>query len=328
MLNNLVDNINLPMNEDLLNLFIDEYLKISYKDVKELVLGGKTISDLLYIRINDYDKNLEKVNLYDEKIFFDELSKDYTESGISSENPPILRDAGWDHFKSWKLLGTDKISSKDQLHRFYIGVRNKDIYKFVKSLYDEFKSVNIPFYFKISRTANNRPDNLVIYTSLEYLENTMLVLDNVSRENSEILCDALNPTFVVGNYTNKIGYANEIKDMSTSYTDLLCIIFTRVLHNAVREYAANNPNSEYKNIYKTKLESQIENYGEPTSEYALDMAKDRILCSILLKNDCNFKKTLLEKFRKSLDDIGLDKDNICFSKAFELELRDLISKTK
>ncbi len=318
----LYDNIKLPMDMNLLDLITKKYMQISYNEVKGLVLGGnKSMSDLLYSKINDEDKMQLSIDENEKNEFFGKIAIDY-ENFHPTANYPVTADQGWYHFKSWQIFGTEKIKSSDQLHRFYCGVTNDKMYEFTNVLYEKFKNQGIPFYFKTMRLNSGRVDNVVIYTSTKLLEKTIDVIDSIQIERPDLINTFREPSILVGKYSDKIGYAEEVPGISMSYTDCICTLFTRTLGQCLHEYAKNNPDSSIKLAYKNKVSAQFSKYGEPETEYSKEMAKQRILYS-LLENDMGFKEFLLRNVRNNLSLAGIDPDNICFSNEVKKEVENL-----
>ena len=181
--NNLYEATKLPANEELLNNLLLKYFSISYKDMSN---GFSELNKLLYNKINLYSTSSEDlINKEDLNKLINEINQDFINAGSpykpSEHNGvrnPLGVMPGWNTFKSWHLLGTDKISSKDISHRFYFGIPKSKLYEFANVLYDKLKNANIPFYFKTDVNDNiQRTDNLVLYTSTPLLEQTMAVIE-------------------------------------------------------------------------------------------------------------------------------------------------------
>jgi hypothetical protein len=322
----LYEKTKIPANEKLLDTLIRYYLSIPFSELNRSdwnvnaykeANGHTVISSKMYNQINAgkrgvYDE--KKINR-EENLLESKVNQDFINAGKpfdpalhGGKTEPLTVQKGWKTFKSWNLLGTSKIHSKDQLHRFYLPVASNDKYDFASELYDEFKRVNIPFYFKVEESMEDRPDKIVIYTSSQLIPKTLSVIDNVAKKRPELMQNFSELSPVVGKVTDKVGYASEYPNIKYSYTQIICDCFSDAVEELINEYISKPISTSIKNIYfqkineMKKLNPNLENYG-----------KKRILMEVLLKNDTNFKYLLLEKFRTYLYKNDIDVNNICFN---------------
>ena len=327
--NNLYEATKLPANEELLNNLLSKYFSISYKEMNN---ESAELKNLLYTKINLYSTNDGNIiNKDDLNKFLNEINKDYINAGSlykpsehNGNRNPLGGMPGWNTFKSWYLLGTDKISSKDISHRFYFGISNSKLYEFANVLYDNLKNANIPFNFKTD--VNNgiqRTDKLVLYTTTPLLEQTMSVIEKVKRDRPDLLSYCSEPSIIVGKYDDKIGYASEDTSQNNSYTELMCESFISSIENSLKTYTHNNPNSQIKLKYQQKIQEYIKN----GKNVELDNIKNRILLNILINNDVTFKQLLLSEFRKELLNKGIDLENVCFNKKVKQEVEKTYGKS-
>ncbi|MBQ3474692.1 MAG: hypothetical protein IJH20_00760 [Bacilli bacterium] len=320
--NNLYEATKLPANEELLNALLSKYFSIAYKDMSN---GFAELNKLLYKKINIYSTNSgDVINKQDLGQLINEINQDFINAGLpynpSEHNGvrnPLAVMPGWNTFKSWHLLGTERISSNDISHRFYFGIPNSKLYEFANVLYDKLKSANIPFYFKTDINNNiQRTDNLVLYTSTSLLEQTMNVIEQVKQERPDLLSQCSEPSVLAGKYDSKIGYASEDTNANTSYTNLMCESFILSIENCLRTYTHTNPSPQIKMVYQQK----IQEYIRSGKSVELDNIKNRILLDILINNDSTFKHSLLAEFRKELSSKGIDIENVCFNKKVKEEV--------
>ena len=310
--------ISIPANQDLINTLLDKYCSISFDDLKRTFEGGNSeLQDLLYKKINSITLSKKGFNQEQKRQFLSKVNQDFIMAGKpfnpathgGRRNP--IDAGGWEEFKSWNLLGTNRIPTNDQLHRFYIGVPCENLHEFSSILYDNFKKANIPFYFKINHWNQERTDNLVIYTSTELLNQTMNIINNININQKDLMDKCSSPSCLMGKYTEKIGYAEEIYPFKKSYTDTICSIFIETLTESLHKYARNNPNSPVKDLYKKLVLDKIKDGF--ISEYAKEKAKERILLDLLNEYEPNFKNQLLNDFRANIQKNGIDIENICFN---------------
>ena len=315
--------VRVPIDEHLLNELISRYLSISLKDMENT---STNILNVFYSKINcvqssnnngynkeDLDKLLEQIN---EDFISAGRPFDSSKYGVGT---PLGIMPGWNVFQSWNLLGTDKISSKDISHRFYFGIPNSKLYEFSKVLYDSFKKVKIPFYFKTeSNPYVERTDKVVLYTSTPLLERTLDVIEKVKAERPDLINQCHEPSILTGKIDDKIGYASEDNTSKTSYTDMICQIFLNSIHDYLTNYVNNQADNQIKFMYKQKLKK----YEEAGIQILSDRTKNRILFALLLQNDDNLKQDLLTIFKNNLIKSGIDINNICFNHRVKKEIED------
>lgn len=337
----LYDKTKMPVDIDLLNSLLEKYKSIPIHDLNfsvqqeenyRIVMGCSRLSNALYKQIN----SLEQTNVQNEKLrideerFFSKVSQDFINSG-KNFNPdlhggstnPLTVQPGWYTFKSWNLLGTEKIHNASQLHRFYIGVASNDKYDFANELYSEFKRTNIPFYFKVERSLENRPDKIVIYTSTDLLGKTMNILETIENRRPDLMKNCISPSIIVGKVTDKIGYASEFPSSGVSYTQIICNSLAKAIESTIDEYIKRSLNQSIKKIYDEKIE-EVQKQGCILETNG----KKKIAVEVLMKYVPDFKIKLLDAFRKNLAQASLDLNNMCFSIEAKKEIEKQYSSLK
>lgn len=148
-----------------------------------------------------------------------------TENGNTAYVNPISNNQlGWYTFQSSQLTNNGGYGKNEISHRFYINANAKVIAQFSEKLIKEFENRQLPFYFKINTTYTQGPkDFLVIYSSSQELENTLLVLNNVASNNSDLINQINLPHEFTNNIDGWIGYAQENKLLQgkESFTGIL-----------------------------------------------------------------------------------------------------------
>lgn len=305
----------IPVDMDLLNRLLEKYESIPINKID--FSSNSKLSDELYEQINlQQSTTLKNPKLkQDEARLISELNYDFINSGKNFKpelhdglTNPLAVQPGWCTFKSWHLLATSRIPNKEQLHRFYIGIVNNNKYDFAYELYNEFKRVNIPFYFKTEIFSEDRPDKIVIYTSTNLLSKTMQVLENIENRRPDLMMSCISPSIIVGKVTDKIGYASEIPNSGVSYTQLICNSLADAIKSIMHEYIQGSIKESVKRIYEQRL-IEMQRQG-----HSLDSNKKiKIASEVLMEFDPNFKIKLLDAFRSNLLHSGIDLNNLCFS---------------
>ena len=330
------DKVKLPINDELLNQLLKKYFSIP--------LQNSNYKEELYNQINKLQKtivNVEKVKK-DERKLISEVNQDFIKAGRpfnpathnGLENPLGVQ-TGWMTFKSWNLLGGERIHNDEQIHRLYISISNNDKMDFANELYNEFKRNNIPFYFKVDVYDENRPDKVVIYTSTQLLEKTLIVLDNIAKRRPDLMQNCSSPSIITGKVTAQIGYASELlnqnkgekeseKNKNKSYTQIVCDAFVDAIKGLTDEYYHHSEITDaIYEMYQKRLEE--------TKQLGInleDNIKKRIACEILIQHDYNFKLKVLNAFKENIKNTGLIPDNMCFSVEAKRRIQNRVRLTK
>lgn len=311
----------LPVDEKLLDNLINKYLQISFSEMNNPSIELK---NSLYYKININKDDVTDFNQNDLNNLLSIINSDFIKAGKPFDpslhnglTNPIGVMPGWLTFKSWNLLGTRKLSDKEILHRFYFGISNDKLYDLATILYEKFKAKGIPFYFK---TENNkyieRQDNLVLYTTTDLLDKTLEIFEEIGKERPDLISNCKNPSILMGNIGNKIGYASENPNAKTSYTDLICEAFLNAIIITLNEYMCVN----YDPKIREQFNQKIQQYNCNGREIKTKKVKYRILFFILLNNVPIFKQKLLNVFKKELISKKIDINNICFNDIAKREI--------
>lgn len=305
----------------------DEILsEVIYKYVtatgKENRLNFGEINETLYKIINFDSCLIGDINVQK----FNELSLETKADAFNNYNRSEIiapRDiqSGWYTFQSWHLTGGEKMNSHNIAHRFYVGVKNESLHDFALELYRSYKDSGAPFYFKIPDNdgVEGRKDNLVIYTTTDLLDRTLLVLSGLANSRSDLVEQCGKPSVLVGNVDNWLGYANEFIDGDKSYTSTMCDCIASGIKGAVEDWIENNPTFL---INDQGVEIEIKNYfgKEAIVEWSeLQGRLQKILC-LLPKIDITFRGNVLGEIKKRLGDYNVDLDNIYFNKPVEEQM--------
>lgn len=315
---------NIPFDE----LNYNENRLISFKFANDI----SRISSEMYSKINAFKNgqvNELKFNS-ESNLFIEKLKIDFNNSGRpfdpalhNGARNPINVQIGWYTIKSWNLLGTEKIHSNEQTHRFYIPISSDYQFEFANELYEALKKANIPFYFKLLKSMDNRPDKVVIYTSTKLLSQTMSVLENVEKRRPDLFqkCTGLSP--IVGKVTDNIGYASEIPGQNKSYTQIVCDSFGQALEEIMSEYMKKNIPLTIKQEYDKRLKEMMQ------KGYKIEFGgKQKIAIETLYSYVPSFKKDVLNKFRFCLSNNDINLNNICFNNKSKKEIETMYGAQK
>ena len=150
--------------------------------------------------INESDKN----NL---------LRKAYEQYKANVKGQPLLIDdwthdeAGAIHIRSNEINGTP-FDNKKVKHRIYINSNIKDKWKIADLFRDKVEERKIPYYFKLFN--EDQQDNMVIYAYTEYLAQYLDIIQELQKENPEMMNRCGEPPILTkSNISKFIGIADE-----------------------------------------------------------------------------------------------------------------------
>ena len=323
-LENLEQIVKLSASDDFIKLIIRNYLTIDPTRFK----SSSELYELIYNQMRVDQKSIGKVNGEDKKKFLSELMQDYSLHGGNQSINPLAEQAGFFTFKSWNLLKTEKIHDKDMRHRLYINVNANGLMSLSNALYEELKNKNIPFYFKIQNNDYNEKgfkDSIVLYTSTEYLDDTIQALLNIERNNPSLIAQCNVPSELVGKINSWIGYASETEVVKHSYTSNVCIAVANAIERSVREWCINNRNVKIGNQTIDEYYHVSDNCMGLYDEMRI---KTQVLVSNIPKVDSNFSKRLCEIAREEFIKVGLNPNNICMTDIARDEIQKYIEGLK
>ncbi len=308
---NLYETTKIVLNDSLLEKMMNLYFSISKQEMNSF----SDVDTLLYRKLNIVSDSLDKENETDKNLYFHQITATLNEEDKKS----IVKSSGWYTFQSWHLLGTEKFHHGDIAHRFYIGMRAHNVYAFLSFLYNKFKEASIPFYFKCNRDLNyvSRRDNIVIYTNNDYLEKTLLLLQQLGVEHHDMVVDCYGPSELMGKINSWLGYATEYRNHQSSYTSDLCKIFVQVLQDQVEFFVKKYAMEEIKTPEGIK---KIAEFYPDLMTFNESNIKTRLLAKMFYQTEPDFKKKLFETLKKQYILKGINAENICFDYQIKSEL--------
>lgn len=310
-LQNLEKIVQKKADDDFIKSIIRKYINIDMNDHQSW-----DVSDLLYASFRTDENSVGKINEKDKRKFADEVKKDFiSRNGVSQKNP-LKEQYGWFTYKSWKLLGTDKINHFS--HRLYINSKASNLMALSNAIYDELKKRKIPFYFKIQGNENNEKgykDSIVLYTSTQLLDDTIKAIFEIEKNNPSLIKNCNIPSEVVGHINSYLGYAFESDNPKYSYTDLICKSFENGIENSVKEWCLYNQNA-------TIGSQNIKDYYLSRMDYYEEFKKKtQKLVYTIPKVDKGFIVMLCNSVRKSMEKLGIDPNNICMDKKTSSDIK-------
>lgn len=281
--------------------------KTFYKFLKDEPNKGKSIYDSIIKLNNIIEQNSINNNIYTPLV----------EKG-NSFSPITANQFGWYSYQSWHLSNDKRYNKGEISHRFYISVDSSIILDLIPLLKEKFEEREMPYYFKVSNASvigNNQKDGIVIYSSTEKLNKTLLILQEIENEYPDIIKKCNEPHLLCGNINGWIGYANEIKNQKNSYTNLMSKVMYDSFETCVLNWVRTHNDytiGEEKTSLSQYFNKSITN-SDTKKDYVTYIKRLGHLLNIIPKYDTNFKSELYRIIRKNLIKNNFDPNNICFN---------------
>ena len=208
---------------DAYNEWIENISNLSEEQLKEL--EQDSIPDIR--KVQDYLKTVGKVNSMQdiEKLKGNELfDKDI--NGWELED-------GWTHIKSQYLSGRQE-PKIDVKHRLYVGCENQDIWKMSNEFKRKCEEKGIPYYFKLGQSSS-RDDKIVIYSDTQNLSNYVDILQEIGKENPEIMQRMGQPPALTGKIDDWIGIGDEPPKKANGKNQSYNELRARLIEDSVEE---------------------------------------------------------------------------------------------
>lgn len=328
--NNIYEKVSIPLTEEFIKKVVinfitmtincDKYVpqfpnnfepyKTFYHFLKDDINKGNSIYDSIIELNNKIERNSIENDVYNPLI----------ENG-NSFSPITANQLGWYSYQSWHLSNDKRYNKGDISHRFYISVDSSVIPEFIVLLKEKFEKMDMSYYFKVNNASvvgNTQKDGIVIYSSTNDLNNTLLILEEIENEYPGIVKKCNEPHLFCGNINGWIGYANEVKNQKNSYTNLMAQIMydsieTSVL-NWVKVHDKLTIDSDGKNINLLQyFNSAMLSNSTTKTDYVIYIKRLGHLVNIIPKYDLNFKPELYRIIRNNLIKNNIDPNNICFN---------------
>jgi len=154
-------------------------------------------------------------------------------------SPPTF----WTEYLDSHVIDAKQYDQDEVNHRLYINCDNADIYNIANKFIIKCTRDELKFHFKFDQ-ATDRADKMVIYSSTENLLKYYNMLEEIGKENPEIIKRCGKPAALTGNINGWIGVGDEPKT-NDSYTDIRC----NIINDSIRKQLAA---SVLKNIGREK----------------------------------------------------------------------------
>ena len=376
----LYEKIENPLNDDevvrkLIEGYSDELgteqyykklVQVNYKEKKYKDINMEDKDRLVSQIFNDWKKDLT-LNIKDDEI--KKYNKDFPYLREFLKNTPYVKSAKeffkiqrkvdvdeqletiyskytpFSHGESWTYISHNSINPSKYKkfivdHRLYLNTENIDTYKVMELFRNKCKERELDYHFKFSDNGD-RDDTIVIYSDDKKLSKYLEILEEIKKEEPEIVKRAQTPPMLTGKIDGWIGYGSEPKlDEDGKNTNSFNSVRSGIIQNAISKETIKwiRENKEL-----TKEDTGLNEYL--TKQIFDDIIKDkyRMYKSVdepefqekllkRLENDISKNKSeLLEgKFDKvkefNIDGINIEVDSEMIQRAFRPFSKKILKK--
>ena len=214
--------------------YYKKLVQVNYKEKKYTGINMEDKDRLVSQIFNDWKKDLT-LNIKDDEI--KKYNKDFPYLREFLKNTPYVKSAKeffkikrkvdedekleiiypkytpFSHGKSWTYISHNSINPSKYKkiivdHRLYLNTENIDTYKVMELFRNKCKERELDYHFKFS-DIGNRDDTIVIYSDDKKLSKYLEILEEIKKEEPEIVKRAQTPPMLTGKIDGWIGYGSE-----------------------------------------------------------------------------------------------------------------------
>ena len=214
--------------------YYNKLVQVNYKEKKYKGINMDDKDRLVSQIFNDWKKDLT-LNIKDDEI--KKYNKDFPYLREFLKNTPYVKSAKeffkinrkvdgdekleiiypkytpFSHGKSWTYISHNSINPSKYKkiivdHRLYLNTENIDTYKVMELFRNKCKERELDYHFKFS-DRGDRDDTIVIYSDDKKLSKYLEILEEIKKEEPEIIKRAQTPPMLTGKIDGWIGYGSE-----------------------------------------------------------------------------------------------------------------------
>lgn len=299
--------------------YYKKLVQVNYKEKKYTGINMEDKDRLVSQIFNDWKKDLT-LNIKDDEI--KKYNKDFPYLREFLKNTPYVKSAKeffkikrkvdedekleiiypkytpFSHGKSWTYISHNSINPSKYKkiivdHRLYLNTENIDTYKVMELFRNKCKERELDYHFKFS-DIGNRDDTIVIYSDDKKLSKYLEILEEIKKEEPEIVKRAQTPPMLTGKIDGWIGYGSEPKLDEDGNTNSFNNIRSGIIQNAISK--------ETIKWLRENKELTKENTGlnEYLTKQIFDDIKDkyRMVKSV---DEPEFQEKLLKRLEKEIE---------------------------
>ena len=299
--------------------YYKKLVQVNYKEKKYTGINMEDKDRLVSQIFNDWKKDLT-LNIKDDEI--KKYNKEFPPLREFLKNIPYVKSAKeffkingkvdadeqletiyskytpFSHGESWTYISHNSINPSKYKkfivdHRLYLNTENIDTYKVMELFRNKCKERELDYHFKFS-DKGDRDDTIVIYSDDRKLSDYLKILEEIKKEEPEIVKRAQTPPMLTGKIDGWIGYGSEPKLDEDGNTNSFNNIRSGIIQNAISK--------ETIKWLRENKELTKENTGlnEYLTKQIFDDIKDkyRMVKSV---DEPEFQEKLLKRLEKEIE---------------------------
>lgn len=238
--------------------YYNKLVQVNYKEKKYKGINMDDKDRLVSQIFNDWKKDLT-LNIKDDEI--KKYNKDFPYLREFLKNTPYVKSVKeffkikrkvdedekleiiypkytpFSHGKSWTYISHNSINPSKYKkiivdHRLYLNTENIDTYKVMELFRNKCKERELDYHFKFS-DIGDRDDTIVIYSDDKKLSKYLEILEEIKKEEPEIVKRAQTPPMLTGKIDGWIGYGSEPKLDEDGNTNSFNNVRSGIIQNAI-----------------------------------------------------------------------------------------------
>ena len=308
----------------------------------------KSYNNQDFVRLRECIKNIPDIKDFKEnsKVFnrltkLDKLDKDSKKTKLTDiyeDYAPFFHGSTWTYI-SHNSINPSKYKKIIVDHRLYLNTENIDTYKVMELFRNKCKERELDYHFKFS-DRGDRDDTIVIYSDDKKLSKYLEILEEIKKEEPEIIKRAQTPPMLTGKIDGWIGYGSEPPlDENGKHTNSFNSVRSGIIQNAIsketmkwiRENKELTKEDLELNEYLTKQISDDikDKYRMYKSVYEPEF-QEKLLKRLEKEIEKNKSELLEGKFDKikefNVDDINIEVDSEMIQRAFRPLSKKILKK--
>jgi PREDICTED: rCG54054-like len=347
--------------------YYNKLIQVNYKEKKYKEINMEDKDRLVSQIFNDWKKDLT-LNIKDDEI--KKYNKDFPYLREFLKNTPYVKSAKeffkinrkvdgdekleiiypkytpFSHGKSWTYISHNSINPSKYKkiivdHRLYLNTENIDTYKVMELFRNKCKERELDYHFKFS-DRGDRDDTIVIYSDDRKLSKYLEILEEIKKEEPEIVKRAQTPPMLTGKIDGWIGYGSEpsldengknTKSFNSSRSGIIQNAISKETIKWLRENKELTKEDLGLNEYLTK---QISDDIKDKDKYRMDKSFDepefqeKLLKRLEKEIEKNKSELLEGKFDKikefNIDGLDIEVDSEMIQRAFRPFSKKILKK--
>ena len=181
--------------------------------------------------IKDFKENLKVFNRLNKLDKLDKDSKKTKLTDIYEDYAAFFPESTWTYIR-YNSINASKPKNFTVDHRLYLNTENIDTYKVVELFRNKCKERELNYLFKFAEKGD-RDDTIVIYSDDRKLSKYLEILEEIKKEEPEIIKRAQTPPMLTGKIDGWIGYGSEPKLDEDGNTNSFNNVRSGIIQNAI-----------------------------------------------------------------------------------------------